>query len=671
MKKTEKLEDYLFAYSNEDREAIQKAAEWAEDNLRSRQRLSGDSEWEHSLRVAGSLAAMGMDALSVIAGLLHHALNIKPEAELEKIFDNKTLSLLVELQRLSILKTGSRSRQASDRVRKMIFAMADDIRIIIVKLADKLDSMRSLKAFPEDRRVSIASETLDVFAPLADRLGINWLKDELEDLALKEINPDAYAQIKHLVSGKKLEREVWLDRVQEQLSGAIALETGRDGSPQEIDAEITRRAKHFYSIYQKMKKRAKSPDELLDLYGIRILTNTEQNCYALLGLVHSLWKPVSGRFKDYIAMPKPNGYRSLHTTVITEDGKTLEVQIRTREMHTIAEYGVASHWLYKQGRRKQSFAEKNPALTKRFQEWSSLLDSSEDYLKDIRRELLGNSILVFTPRGEAIELPKGSCAIDFAFAIHSDIGLRCLSAKANGSIIPLFAELKNTWVVEIQTGKNARPNLNWLNAVKTAKARSKIRQYLTGREEILAIDKNIIARAKSKEKQKPEQFSPIPAVLDYNAQPVSDGEDSARAGLEIAGAEKLLVRFAGCCKPAPGDAIVGYVSRGRGIIIHRDDCPNLPAISEFKERNVDVSWEKSPGLVRRYLIEADMHGEIFSDIEHAAKKQEGRLLEGRLEQSRGMLVGRIVMSFPDARAARILEKNLRQISSVFRLRRIE
>ncbi|PKL09365.1 MAG: GTP pyrophosphokinase, partial [Spirochaetae bacterium HGW-Spirochaetae-7] len=488
MQNDERLDDYLERFAPADADRVQAARAWAAELHAGSFRASGEPTVTHPERVATLLAAMGMDADSVIAGLLHQALEDTrvTRAAVEERFGERAATLVDELGRMASLKAKNKTIQAAETIRKMLFAMTRDLRVIIVKLADKLDNMRTLKWLPEEERRRIAAECVDVFAPLADRLGMSWMKDELEDLALKEINREAFDQIKLLVSAKKPEREAFLVKARDDIETAATAEG--------IAVEVMARAKHFYSIYQKMRKRAKSADELYDLSGVRILCDEESECYAVLGIVHGLWKPLDGRFKDYIAMPKSNGYRSLHTTVMAYEGTLLEIQIRTREMHRVAEFGVASHWLYKKGNSSEIVRPEDLGLVNKLKDWGTMLESGSDFLEDIKREILKDSIIVFTPKGDAIELPAGSTPLDFAYAIHSDVGNRCLVAKAGGAIIPLNSELRNTQVVEIVTSATARPNVNWLKSVRTAKARSKIRSWLVSEGNILTIDRNVVAR---------------------------------------------------------------------------------------------------------------------------------------------------------------------------------
>jgi len=691
----DRLDDYLVRFQPDETARILAARAWATELHAGSFRASGEPTITHPERVAALLAGMGMDTDSVVAGLLHQAIEDgkTTRALVDMKCGERVGALVEELSRMASLKAKNKTIKAAETIRKMLFSMTRDLRVIIIKLADKLDNMRTLKWLAEEDRRRIAAECVDIFAPLADRLGISWMKDELEDLALKEINREAFDQIKLLVSSKKNEREAFLEKARAELEEVARAEG--------LDVEVMSRAKHFYSIYLKMRKRSKSADELYDLSGIRVLCEAESDCYGVLGVAHSLWKPLEGRFKDYIAMPKSNGYRSLHTTVLADDGVLLEIQIRTREMHSVAEFGIASHWLYKKGTTSEIVRPEDVAIVNRLKGWSAMLESGTDFLEDIKRELLKDSIFVFTPKGDAIELPAGSTALDFAYAIHSDVGNRCLAAKADGAIVHLDAELKNTQVVDIVTSATARPNVNWLKAVRTAKARSKIRAWLVTEGNILAIDKNVVAHKReekdARHDDKAKGLSPdrklelevrhgeakhtepkVSDTPDSAAAPVEfrpytpqEATDSAKAGVSVSGADNLMIRFAACCKPAVGERIVGYVSRGRGIIVHRASCKNLANIREFAERRVEVSWETAPGLTRRYHVTGKRVLDLFSEIENAVRKHGGRLVEGRLEDGQESLSGNFTMAYPSAEDARTAERNLRHVPSILKIKRIE
>jgi GTP pyrophosphokinase len=703
-----------------------------------RTRASGEPAWMHELRVASILLEMGMDADSVIAGLLHDlgerdegeaerpghkaeageasapvhapaparkpakgkAVRMEapgPGSELAARVGADVARIVDGSSRLSALRARNKSVHAAEGIRKMLFAMTSDIRVIIVKLADKLDSMRTLRWLPEARQKEIATECLDVFAPLADRLGVSGIKDELEDLALKHINREAFEQIKVIVSEKREERERFLSRVEKTIAEAAT----SDG----VDVEVHARAKHFYSIYLKMRKRAKGAEDLFDLFGVRLLCATDTECYALLGLVHRLWKPIEGRFKDYIAMPKSNGYRSLHTTVMCFDGRLLEVQIRTREMHGIAEFGVASHWLYKKGPTAELPKSEELGLVNRMREWSSFIHSGPEFLEGIKRELLRDSIFVFTPLGDVIELPAGASPLDFAFAIHSDIGMRCIGAKADGMIVPLDGELRNTQVVEILTSTQAHPTMNWLSLAKTSKARSKIKSWLVQSGQVLAIEKNIVAGRKGgpekgsekgpekgtvahgdshgqapaahgSQEKKPEvaifQASrPEDATLEFRSYQPGEELRNERAGVAIGGERGLVIRIAGCCRPVTGDPIVGYVSRGRGIIVHRAQCKTLSAIPDFTDRRIEVSWEaQTPFVSARFRLTARKSPDLFSEIEGAVRKFRGHLREGKLgERGDGAWEGAFTMEVERREDIDRVLKSVRGIPSVLTIER--
>ncbi|MCX7024537.1 MAG: RelA/SpoT family protein [Spirochaetes bacterium] len=679
MTELDELMTALDGWPKSDIARVKDACAWAAAMHEGKLRASGEPAVTHPLRVARILADMGLDADSVAAGALHHAFEEGGSARdaMAARSGEAVANLVEETTRIAALKAKNKTIQAAETIRKMLFAMTRDIRVIIVKLADKLDNMRTLKWLPDLERKRIATECVDIFAPLADRLGISWMKDELEDLALKELNREAYDQIKRIVAEKKGERDLFLSRVERDIVDAAS----KDG----IGVELSSRAKHFYSIYLKMRKRAKGVEELFDLLGVRLICGTENDCYALLGIVHKLWKPIEGRFKDYVAMPKANGYRSLHTTVMCYDGRLLEIQIRTREMHRVAEFGVASHWLYKKGSTAEHVRPEDIGIVNKLKDWSGMLSNGAEFLDEIKRELLKDSIFVFTPRGDVLELPAGATPLDFAYLVHTDIGNRCYAAKADGVIVPLSSELRNTQLVEIITSNSARPNVNWLRSVRTSGARAKIRQWLVANGQALVIERNVVARRKQdeaghqaerhhgdKKKEMPERAEPAKAAPGEVHRYVPKGETSGeRAGIFIEGGGGLVIRFAGCCRPATGDPIVGYVSRGRGIIVHRRDCPNLPAITEFAERAIDVAWESRRGdCTRKFRIEANRTFDLFSEIEGAVKKMGGVLAEGRLDDSGVRVIGYFTLEMEKAEDARRVERNIRAIPSILRVQAI-
>jgi GTP pyrophosphokinase len=704
---TEKLQ----SYDAGDRDRILRAVAWIEKLHEGESPIptSAGEAPRLNLEAAAILTDLNLDADTVIAAILHEGLEgtAVTRETIEERFGPEAARMVEGVTRIAGIAATNKTIQEAENIRKMLFAMVRDIRVIFIKLADKLHSMRILDAadngIPPEQRKLIAQECVDIYAPLAGRLGISWMKDELEDLSLKHLNRDVFNQIKEIVSLKKGERREYLAAIQERLKKEAAL-LG-------ITIAVESRAKHFYSIYRKMRKRNKSTGELYDLFGIRILCDNIEHCYTLLGMVHRLWMPLDGRFKDYIAMPKANGYQSLHTTVIAFPdeqaavsaglppsglmpsglppsglmpaglpfpwsplagkngaGLPLEIQIRTGEMHRIAEYGIASHWLYKKGAANELIRPEDVALVNRLKDWKLAETEnggdSESFLEDIKREILKDSIYVFTPQGKVIELPAGATPIDFAYHIHSAIGERCSGAKANGTIIPLSADLQNTQVVEILTATNARPHVNWLRIVKTAKARNKIRAWLQQNDSSLIIEKNIVAKKKEPEKPKEAEAPAEPVVQRVIPQ---ESLDANVLQVRVQDEKNMMIRFAKCCNPVIGDPIVGYVSRGRGIIVHRRNCSNIANIPDFAERCIDTEWENAAALlVKRFKVEARFSAALFSEIEGAIRKYQGHLIEGRLEETgANHLTGFFTMQLDRSEDLRKVMKGLRSIPSIY------
>ena len=482
------LQHIVSSYPAADQTRIMDAARLSESLHRDQVRDSGEPYFIHPLQVAEILVDMKLDAPTVAASLLHDVLEdtILTRAELKKQSGRDVDTLVYGVTKISVVKAKNKSFQEAETIRKMLLAMVKDVRVILIKLADKLHNMRTLEHKEGPRQREIAQETLDIYAPLAGRLGISWMKDELEDLSLKHLHPDIYQMIKARVSEKRDARANYLKRIKDTLDKAAR----KEGVPVVVES----RAKHFYSIYQKMKRFGKELEEIYDLLGVRMLCDTTNECYQLLGLVHRMWPPIEGRFKDYIAMPKSNQYQSLHTAVLGFDGKIVEFQIRTHEMHRTAEYGVAAHWLYKRGLTRERFRPDDLTIMHRVRDLNDSKITTDEFLEEIKREILRDSIYVFTPKGDAIQLPKGATAIDFAYHIHTEVGHRTMGAKADGSIIPLKQPLKNTQVIEVLTSPSAHPHLNWLRYARTSRARSKIRAWLNKNDENLIINQRIIAR---------------------------------------------------------------------------------------------------------------------------------------------------------------------------------
>lgn len=639
------------------------AAQLADRLHLDQRRASGEPYIVHPLGVAELLIQLRMDADCVIAALLHDTLEdtIASKEEILAQFGEAVILMVDGVTKIADLSARNKTLQEAESIRKMLFAMVKDVRVILIKLADKLHNMRTLQFLQPERQKEIAQECLDIYAPLADRLGISWMKDELEDLSLKHLNRDVYDQIKHIVALKRGERAEFLKRVQD----AIYREAELAG----IEISVHARAKHFYSIYQKMRKRNKGAEDLFDLLGIRIICSEQNDCYTLLGIVHRLWRPIDGRFKDYIAMPKANGYRSLHTTVMCYEGVLTEIQIRTAEMHRIAEYGVASHWVYKKGSTKEIVRVEDLSIVNRLKSWNDMQIASGSFLEEIKRELLKDSIYVFTPQGKVIELPAGSTPIDFAYHIHSAIGDHCVGAKADGAIVPLGSELKNTQVVEILTSQTAHPHLNWLRSVRTAKARSKIRAWLVANDDSLIIDRNIVAKKKAGPAAPP---APPPPTEIQNTV-IGGPSPFGPLQVKVEDERNMMIRFAQCCRPVTGDAIIGYVSRGRGIIVHRRNCRNVANIPDFQERKIDVEWEdRTSRLVKRFRVEARKASDLFAEIEGAVRKHQGHLIEGRLDEgAMNRMSGYFTMELEDREDLKKVLKNLRGIPSVLSIQLVE
>lgn len=617
---------------------VEKAYEVAKKQHENQYRFSGEPYFQHPLAVANILAELEMDSTSIAAGLLHDVVE-DTEYGIDKIKENfnNDVALLVEgVTKLEKIPYSSKEQQQIENLRKMFLTMAKDIRVIIIKLADRLHNMRTLKSMREDKQREKAKETLDVYAPLAHRLGISKIKWELEDLALRYLDPVAYNEINESINQKRTERESFIEDIIANLDRKI--------KGLGINATISGRAKHFYSIFRKMYAQNKSIDEIYDLFAVRVIVDNISDCYAVLGLVHEMYKPIPGRFKDYIAMPKPNMYQSLHTTLIGPSGVPFEVQIRTWEMHRTAEYGIAAHWKYKEGpNASDDFDGKLEWIRKMLDVQNNLSDNeSEEFMKTLKIDLFTDEVFVFTPRGEVINLPLGSCPIDFAYAIHSEIGNKLVGAKINGKIATIDQKLQTGDIVEILTVPTAKgPSMDWIKIVKTAQARSKINQWFKthNRDENIIKGREIVDKETRKAgieninafkdefcKAAMEKYA-IKTPDDVYASLGFEGVVSTKLlkylldrikkvtvkkekendvvhqttrpkassnGIVVKGIDNCLIRLSKCCNPILGDEIVGYITRGRGVSVHRADCPNVKNMSdEEKARMIDVCWDSA------------------------------------------------------------------------------
>ena len=576
--------EFSDSYSQSDKARIVSAWDYLIGKTRDLKRKCGKPYYLHPFRVARILAQKNLGADTIISCLFHNILEVDPGClgEIEEKFGKDVSVICYGTAKITSLNINSTSIHNADSIRKMLFAMVDDIRVILVKLADRLDRMRNLRSVSPQAQKLIAKEVLDIWCPLASRLGMSDVKSEMEDLSLKYSNPAVFQQIKSIVSQKKQERAEYLENSVRKISDA-AKEIG-------IDVQISSRAKHFYSIYQKMRKRNKEPGELYDLLALRIICNTNTECYTLIGIVHGLWKPLEGRFKDYIAMPKANGYQSLHTTVMCE-GKPLEIQIRTKEMHDIAEHGVASHWLYKKGTNKDLVKAQDLTVINKLRALRDEDLSDENFFSELKNEILGDSIFVFTPKGDVKELPSGSNAIDFAYSIHTGIGEKIVGAKADGKIIALTAPLKNTQIIEIITNPNAHPTQSQLLAVKTSKAHQRIHAWLSENDPTF-IDRDAEQKKESANAALARQRElKRPSDKKRKSAEKKDPDSRYSGKIRVENDSNFVVTVARCCCPVPGDPIVGYISSKRGITVHRADCLTYLRIPLIEIRSVNVEWD--------------------------------------------------------------------------------
>lgn len=600
-------------------------------------RESGEPYVVHPLKVAEILADMEMDQTTIVAALLHDCIEDTKASydNIEQNFGADVARLVDGVTKLDGIEFRTKDEQKAESLRKMFFAMAKDIRVVIIKLADRLHNMRTLKFCNEAKRVRTAKETIEVYAPLANRLGINSIKWELEDLCLRYLDPESYYDLVDRVSMRRQERMEAIDHIIDKLRKAL--------DDANIKADITGRPKHFYSIYKKMKKKGLSFEQIYDLIAVRVLVNTKEDCYAVLGIVHSLWKPMPGRFKDYIARPKANGYQSLHSTLLGDQGMPFEVQIRTHEMHRVAEYGVAAHYKYKNGGKSTQFDE-TLNFVHQLMNIDSEVDDTKEFMETLKKELFSDDeVFVFTPKGDAIDLPKDSTPLDFAYRIHSAVGNKCVGAKVNQRIVTLDTKLQTGDIVEILTSPSSKgPSMDWLKIVKTTEAKSKIRAYLKAslRDENILLGRDMIEKEARRQNLDPAKLlkaeylekiqrkqgfktaDDIYAAVGFGGMTAMQvvmrlNEEYKRATREetplppepkperpstlkkkqkkeqavfVKGEEGMVVRFAHCCNPVPGDDIVGYITRGRGVSVHRKDCINLKDASMENVRMIEVSW---------------------------------------------------------------------------------
>lgn len=664
--------DRISAYHSEaDLDLVERAYVYSARIHEGQVRLSGEPYLSHPLEVAGLLTELKLDAVSVAAGLLHDTLEDTKATvnELTEMFGPQVTHIVQGVTKLSGLSFRSSEARQAENMRKMILAMADDIRVILTKLCDRLHNMRTLQFQTEDKQIRIAQETLDIYAPIANRLGISWIRNELEDISFMYLFPDEYRQIAKHVARKREEQQEYIDTIKEIIHEKM--------DKSHLVCEIQGRHKHFYGIYQKMMVQQVRFEEVYDILAFRIIPDTVQQCYEALGVIHSIWKPIPKRFKDYIGIPKHNMYQSLHTTVIGPFGERVEIQIRTKDMDRVATDGIAAHWQYKEGK---DFDEKTGRvftwLRKLVDEQKNLKDPDE-FMETVRIELFPDEVYVFTPRGDVLALPKGATPVDFAYAIHTEVGNQCMGAKLDGRMVPLKHELKTGQIVEIVTSPKHRPSKDWLSFVKTAKARSRIRQHIKAeeRKQSMAIGREMCDRVfrkyrlslnkllKSAEIEKAAEdlaykttddlfagvgygkVTPLQVVRHFVPKSELKEEKETlverlkqrirgkkpKSGILVKGLDDILIRYGKCCNPLPGDPVVGYITRGQGVTVHRTTCAH--ALSIDPARRIELQW--APGAdelypVRIHVLCRDIIG-LLAGITSALSEAQANILDASVK----------------------------------------
>ncbi len=653
-----------------DIELIKKAFRFSYQAHDGQKRLSGEPYILHPLAVAQTLAEQGLDTSTIIAGLLHDVVEDTQfgEEAVAREFGQEVLTLVLAVTKISAVKKsgsaglgGEKEREAAENIRMMLLATARDVRVILIKLADKLHNMRTLGHQRPEKIERIANETLRIYAPIAGRLGMYRTKGELEDLSFASLHPEAFRHIQEDFAAGRAETEKFLKSITRVLKERLA--------EINIQARIESRAKHAYSIYSKMSSQGKKLDEIYDIRGIRIIVDEIRDCYGALGIVHTLWAPIQGRFKDYIATPKVNGYQSLHTTVVGPDGRALEIQIRTSEMNAMAEHGIAAHWLYKSegtagGQQRSRWLHRLSALT----EGSG--DTSE-FIEDLKQELSPEEVYVFTPKGDIIDLPLGSTVLDFAFRVHTEVGLRCRGALVNDRLVPLRTELTSGDRVEILTEKKPNPSPNWLRYIKSPRNKQKLRAYLRKlREEETPVER---PAEKPAEKGDGQTLERLRALQELRIRR-SKTPDPKRAAIEVAGARDIPVRYAGCCSPVPGDRIVGFITRGRGVTVHRADCSFLPQQGSEQDRIIPVAWE---GLTETYPVALDIRAHdrqgLYLDLVGQISRTHTNILKAEADlprSGRGLMRARFVLEVEHIDHLNELVESLQSVDGVVSVERV-
>ncbi|WP_026572338.1 RelA/SpoT family protein [Bacillus sp. UNC438CL73TsuS30] len=720
----EQVIDKTRAYLNDENvDLVKRAYEYAKHAHRDQYRKSGEPYIIHPIQVAGILADLEMDPATVAAGFLHDVVEDTPVTlkDLEQEFNDEVAMLVDGVTKLGKIKYKSHEEQQAENHRKMFVAMAQDIRVILIKLADRLHNMRTLKHLPAEKQRRISNETLEIFAPLAHRLGISKIKWELEDTALRYLNPQQYYRIVNLMKKKRAEREQYLDDVIDEVKGRL--------DEVSIKADLSGRPKHIYSIYRKMVLQNKQFSEIYDLLAVRIVVNSIKDCYAVLGIIHTCWKPMPGRFKDYIAMPKPNMYQSLHTTVIGPKGDPLEVQIRTTEMHRIAEFGIAAHWAYKEGKSLNDSASFEQKLTwfREILEFQNDTANAEEFMESLKIDLFSDMVFVFTPKGDVIELPSGSVPIDFAYRIHSEIGNKTIGAKVNGKMVTLDYTLKTGDIVEILTSKHSYgPSQDWLKLAQTSQAKNKIRAFFKKqrRDENVDKGKELVEKEiramefDAKEILTPENLKKVAekfnfmneddmyAAVGYNGvtalqvanrltekwRKKRDQEQSAsianaitdlksfpsskkrESGVRVQGIDNLLIRLSRCCNPVPGDEIVGFITKGRGVSVHRSDCTNIDS-TDAQSRLIPVEWESSLNDRKEYNVDIEISGYdrrgLLNEVLQAVNETKTNIsaVSGRSDRNKMAMINMSIAIHNVNHLHKVVER-IKQIPDIYSVRRM-
>ncbi|MEN0649930.1 bifunctional (p)ppGpp synthetase/guanosine-3',5'-bis(diphosphate) 3'-pyrophosphohydrolase [Caldifermentibacillus hisashii] len=715
----EKVSSYL---NEEHTELVRHAYEFAEQAHHNQIRKSGEPYIIHPIQVVGILADLKMDPATLAAGFLHDVVEDTDItlAQIEEEFGQEIAMLVDGVTKLGKIKYKSHQEQQAENHRKMFVAMAKDMRVIIIKFADRLHNMRTLKHLPEEKQRRIANETLEIFAPLAHRLGISKIKWELEDMALRYLNPQQYYRIVNLMKRKRAEREEYIQEVINEVQKRV--------DEVSIKAEITGRPKHIYSIYRKMVLQNKQFNEIYDLLAVRIIVNSIKDCYAVLGIIHTCWKPMPGRFKDYIAMPKQNLYQSLHTTVIGPKGDPLEVQIRTFEMHQIAEYGIAAHWAYKEGKKFNTPDQFEKKLTwfREILEFQNESSNAEEFMASLKVDLFSDMVYVFTPKGDVIELPAGSVPIDFAYRIHSEIGNKTIGAKVNNKMVPLDYRLKTGDIIEILTSKHSYgPSRDWIKLAQTSQAKNKIKQFFKrqlkeenvnkGRELVEKEIRNMefdIKEVMTSEnlKRVADKFNfaneeDMFAAVGYNgitaAQIANRLTEKLRkkkdmdetllfkdifelkpvnhpkrrdAGVRVKGIDNLLIRLSKCCSPIPGDEIVGYITKGRGVSVHRTDCPNVKG-DDVKDRLIPVEWEGYASTNKEYNVDLEINGYdrrgLLNEVLQAIAETKTNITQVTGKTDRNKIVTiHLSISIQNVAHLKKVVDRIKQIHDIYTVRRV-